>query len=50
MAGLRVDRGQLVDEPLGQRVSGTRAADDDGGAVADETDGVADVEDGGHGM
>ena len=50
MTRLRVDRRQLVDEPLGQRVPGTRAADDDAGTVADETDGIADVENGGHGM
>ena len=49
-AGLGVDRGELVDEPLRQGVAGAGSADDDGAAVADEPDGVADVEDGRHGM
>jgi hypothetical protein len=31
-------------------VAGAGAADDDGRPVADETDGLADVDDGGHGM
>ena len=50
MTGLEIDRCQLVDEPLGQRMPGPGAADDDGGTVADEIDGVANVEDGGHGI
>ncbi len=50
MAMLGVDRRQLVDEPLGQRMAGARAADHHGAAVADEPDRLSDVEDGGHGM
>jgi hypothetical protein len=49
-AGLRVDRGQLVDEALGQGVTGARAADDDRAAVADQGDRRANVDDLGHGM
>ena len=45
-----VDRGQLVDEALGQGVAGARPADDDGAAVADQPDGLPDVDDLGHGM
>ena len=51
MAGLGVHRGELVDEALRQGVPRSRAADDDGRAVADEPDRVAHVDDlGGHGM
>ena len=49
-ARLRVDRGQLVDEALRQRVAGTRAADDHRAAVADQADRLPDVDDLGHGM
>ena len=45
-----VDRGELVDEALRQRVTGTRAADHDREAVADEPDRLPDVEDLAHGM
>ena len=42
---VREDRGELVDEPLRQRVAGARAADDDRRAVADQPDRLADVDD-----
>ena len=45
-----VDRGQLVDEALRQRVAGARTADHDRAAVPDAADRVPDVEDLGHGM
>ncbi len=48
--GLRVDRGQFVDEALRQRVTGTRTADHDRAPVADQADGLANVDDLGHGM
>ena len=44
------DRRQLVDEPLGQGVTGPRAADHERAAVADQPDRLADVDDRGHGM
>ena len=47
---LGVDRGQLVDEPLRQRVAGPGAADQHRAAVADEPDRLADVDDLAHGM
>ena len=45
-----VDRRQLVDEPLGQGVTGPRAADHERAAVADQPDRLPDVDDRGHGM
>jgi hypothetical protein len=48
--GLGVDRGELVDEPLGQRMAGAGPADDDGVAVLHEPDGVPDGNDLAHGM
>jgi hypothetical protein len=47
---LRVDRRELVDEALRQRVAGTRSADHDGAPIAHEPDGRADVDDLAHGM
>ena len=52
MAGLRVDRGKLVDEALREGVTRPRAADDDRGSVADQAHRLANVDDlgGAHGM
>jgi hypothetical protein len=41
MAGLCEHRRELVDEALRHGMAGTRAADDDRGAVADLLDGLA---------
>ncbi len=45
-----VDGGQLVDEALGQGMTGTGAADDDGVAIVDEPDRLADADDLAHVM
>ncbi len=45
VAGLFVHRRQLVDEPLREGMAGAGPADDDGRAVADEADRVADRDD-----
>jgi hypothetical protein len=45
----RVHGGELVDEPLRQRVARAGPADDDRRPVANEADGVANLEDLGHG-
>jgi hypothetical protein len=49
-AFLGVERRQLVDEALRQRMASTGSSDHDGAVITDQTDRLANVDDRGHGM